>query len=635
MSPEVLENLDKLSHVETRARRKPLDRILCLPLKPILILLGFALTASVTAQSLPGYTLCWADEFNQTDGSLPDSQKWGYDTGGSGWGNGELQNYTTRAENARIEAGQMVIEARKENYAGSNYTSARLLTKNKASWTYGRMEARMKLPRGQGIWPAFWMLGSDIDIVGWPSCGEIDIMENIGVLPSTVYGTVHGPGYSGSGGIGGSFTRSSGALADDFHVYAIEWESNEIRWFIDNQNYFTIRSSDLPSESRWVFNKPHHLLLNLAVGGAWPGYPDASTTFPQRMTVDYVRVYQRSGFVPVIPQFVTVTPEENWIGYMHVSNRPQDGGAYQFGTMWSTADLCASFSGANLILKPNTISDPAAYWYVGGGGPGRPGNKIMDANMYVEKTNNLSGKTVVFKGNVLSNTLTDAHHSFAFIKDFAPDYSSSVAVQVPLNNGVFKVILDTLPGAGRHVQYGFETVGVNVWASDAPVFGSVQIGVAEDDLYERWIRGFDMSSILSPDLTASADPDGDGQNNLLEYALNDDPARAMSSGKMRSQIRTINGARWFELTLPVRDGAVFTGSLAKSALAGQLAYTVEGSSELKAFGREVIEVSPLVDGLPALDEGWSYRSFRLNSAIGAATPQPLAGFLRAKITAVP
>ena len=635
MPPEVLENRLEPRHGSTKAREKPFVRILRLPLKPILILLGFALTESVRAQTIPGYTLCWADEFNQTDGSTPDAQKWGYDTGASGWGNGELQNYTTRVENARIEAGQLVIEARKENYAGSNYTSARLLTKNKASWTYGRMEARMKLPRGQGIWPAFWMLGSDIDVVGWPSCGEIDIMENIGALPSTVYGTVHGPGYSGSGGIGGSFSRADGALADDFHVFAIEWESNEIRWIIDNQTYFTVRPSDLPSGGRWVFNKPHHLLLNLAVGGAWPGYPNASTTFPQRMMVDYVRVYQRSGFVPVIPQFVTVTPAENWIGYMHVSNRPQDGGAYQFGTTWSTADLSASFSGANLILKPNSISDPAAYWYVGGGGPGRPGNKIMDANMYVEKTNNLSGKTVVFKGNVLSNTLTGAHQSFAFIKDFAPDYSSSVSVQVPLTNGVFKLILDTLPGTGRHVQYGFETFGVNVWASDSAAFGSVQIGAAEDDLYERWIRGFEMSSIPAPDLSASGDPDRDGQSNLLEYAINEDPARASISGKMRSQIRMINGARCFELTLPVRDGAVFSGSPAKSAVAGQLAYTVEGSSELKVFDREVTELSPLTEGLPALDEGWSYRSFKLNAAMGTATPQPLAGFLRAKITAVP
>jgi len=238
------------------------------------------------------WKLVWADEFTQPDGSAPDASKWGYDVGGNRWGNNELEYYTSRTNNARIEGGQLVIEARRENYRGKNYTSARLLTKGKWSWTYGRIEARIKVPRGQGLWPAFWMLGAKVDSVGWPTGGEVDIMENIGREPGTVHGTVHGPGYSGSGGIGGPFVLQGGAaFADDFHVFAIQWETNRIRWFVDNQPYFSVTPASLPAGAHWVFDAPQFLLLNVAVGGDWPGNPDATTTFPQRMLVDYVRVY--------------------------------------------------------------------------------------------------------------------------------------------------------------------------------------------------------------------------------------------------------------------------------------------------------------------------------------------------------
>ena len=252
-------------------------------------------STSPTAEPAAGdWRLVWSDEFNQPDGSAPDATKWGYDLGGSGWGNNELEYYTDRTNNARIEAGKLMIEARSESFSGKKHTSARLLTKDKESWTYGRIEARMKIPRGQGIWPAFWMLGTNITTVNWPACGEVDIMENIGKEPGTVHGTVHGPGYSGGAGIGGPLTLPGGAaLADDFHVYAIEWETNRICWYMDKQLYFTITPTYLPAGKKWVYDHPHFLLLNLAVGGQWPGYPDATTTFPQRMTVDYVRVYQK------------------------------------------------------------------------------------------------------------------------------------------------------------------------------------------------------------------------------------------------------------------------------------------------------------------------------------------------------
>lgn len=245
------------------------------------------------AQELPGWQLIWADEFSQPEGSSPNSANWGFDIGGGGWGNNELQYYTSRTNNARIENGNLVIEAKEESFGGRNYTSARLLTKNKLNFQYGRIEARIKIPRGQGIWPAFWMLGSNFDSVGWPNCGEIDIMENIGREPRTVHGTIHGPGYSGGGGIGGSHLFPSGVnVADDYRVFAIEWETNRISWFVGTNLYLTLTPANLGGRA-WVFNQPFFIILNVAVGGNWPGNPDGTTVFPQEMLVDYVRVYSR------------------------------------------------------------------------------------------------------------------------------------------------------------------------------------------------------------------------------------------------------------------------------------------------------------------------------------------------------
>lgn len=257
---------------------------------------GFAVFATgVCAHA--GWSLVWSDEFAQPDGSAPDPAKWVYDLGGGGWGNNELQTYTSRSNNCRIEHGCLVIEAHQEAFTGKDgiardYTSARLKTKGKAEWTYGRIEARLKVPRGQGIWPAFWMLGANFDSVGWPKCGEIDIMENIGGKPAVLHGTIHGQGYSGGGSIGGTYTLPGGAaLADDFHVFAVEWTQDSIQWFVDGKPYFNVTPERLPSGTQWVFTQPQFVLLNLAVGGNWPGKPNAETAFPQRLVVDYVRVY--------------------------------------------------------------------------------------------------------------------------------------------------------------------------------------------------------------------------------------------------------------------------------------------------------------------------------------------------------
>jgi beta-glucanase (GH16 family) len=170
-----------------------------------------------------------------------------------------------------------------------------LITKNKFSAQYGRFEARIKIPYGQGIWPAFWMLGTDIDNVGWPRCGEIDIMENIGREPSITHGTIHGPGYSGGGGLGSSYSLPNNQrFADSFHTFAVEWEPNVLRFYCDGILYKTRTPADLPAGKTWVYNHPFFILMNLAVGGDWPGSPDATTVFPQTMLVDYVRVYQKS-----------------------------------------------------------------------------------------------------------------------------------------------------------------------------------------------------------------------------------------------------------------------------------------------------------------------------------------------------
>jgi beta-glucanase (GH16 family) len=272
---------------------------------------------NVTVSNLPplvGWQLAWADEFTQANGTAPDPTKWGYDIGGGGWGNNELQTYTSRTNNARIENDQLVIEAKAETFTGPdnitrNYTSARLLTQGKWSWAYGRMEARIKVPRTQGIWPAFWMLGTNIAQVGWPTCGEIDIMEHIGREPKVVYGTVHGPGYSGSGGVSGSYTFAPD-VADDFRVFAVEWTTNQIKWFVDGINYFTVTPANIGGNT-WVFNQPQFFLLNVAVGGNWPGNPDGTTVMPQKMLVDYVRVYTNAPApltLPTTPTGLKVSP---------------------------------------------------------------------------------------------------------------------------------------------------------------------------------------------------------------------------------------------------------------------------------------------------------------------------------------
>lgn len=233
--------------------------------------------------------LTWSDEFDGPAGSAPNGANWNFETGGGGWGNNELQTYTDSRDNSALDGnGNLVITARQ---SGSGYTSARLTTKGKVQPKFGRLEARIQIPRGQGIWPAFWMLGGQFPNTPWPNAGEIDIMENVGYEPHLVHGTLHGPGYSGGNGITGQYMHPQGwSFADTFHTFAIDWRPGSITWSVDGVAYQTFTAANTGANP-WVFDQPFFFILNVAVGGNWPGNPDGTTQFPQRMVVDYVRVY--------------------------------------------------------------------------------------------------------------------------------------------------------------------------------------------------------------------------------------------------------------------------------------------------------------------------------------------------------
>jgi len=274
-----------------------------LPKLAVILTMTMLFCNSIIGAQMRYGKFAFRDEFNRASNAPIDSSKWTAEIGGGGWGNQELQYYTNSIENAYHDGqGSLVIKAKKLTapltlncwYGQCQYTSARLITKGKFDRKYGKFEARIKIPRGQGIWPAFWMLGNNIDMIGWPNCGEIDVMENIGREPSTVYGTIHGPGYSGASSIGGSFSLPNNQkFADDFHLYATEWTENKISFYVDGNLYKTITPQDLPAEKVWVYDHPFFMILNLAIGGPWGGVPDVTTVFPQTMLIDYVRVYRR------------------------------------------------------------------------------------------------------------------------------------------------------------------------------------------------------------------------------------------------------------------------------------------------------------------------------------------------------
>ena len=247
-------------------------------------------TGYTTPNNYPGYTLAWSDEFS---GNSLSTSNWSFETGNNnGWGNNELEYYTDRTENAFVSAGNLIIEARAESFGGRNYTSTRMITKDKKTFQFGRIDIRAKMPKGKGIWPALWMLGNNIGTVGWPACGEMDILELLGQEPNKIYGTMHwGATVASHGSKGSSYTLSTGSFDQQFHVYSLIWKQDDIRVLVDDQEYVHVTPTDVLG-SPYPFNNNFFFIFNIAVGGSWPGSPDGTTSFPQRMIVDYVRVFQ-------------------------------------------------------------------------------------------------------------------------------------------------------------------------------------------------------------------------------------------------------------------------------------------------------------------------------------------------------
>lgn len=259
----------------------------------ILFLLGCMAQDKEDTAFVEYWRLVWEDNFDGDAGSPPDPNNWTHDVGGDGWGNSQLEYNTDRTENVSHGGdGFLQIKAIKEDYENNAYTSARIKTQGLFSAQNARIEARIKVPSGSGIWPAFWMLGDSFSEVGWPACGELDILELKGEDPYTIYGTAHGPGYSGGDGVGGSILKAE-PFSDDFHVYSIDIDPGHIVWSVDNEVFFKLRTGDIPTGTPWVYDEPFFLLLNIAVGGHFVEPPDDTTEFPTSMFVDYVRVYER------------------------------------------------------------------------------------------------------------------------------------------------------------------------------------------------------------------------------------------------------------------------------------------------------------------------------------------------------
>ncbi|HNP22127.1 MAG TPA: family 16 glycosylhydrolase [Panacibacter sp.] len=248
-------------------------------------------TGYTTPDNYSGYTLAWSDEFN---GNAVNTADWTFEAGNNmGWGNAELENYTDRTQNAFVSKGNLIIEARREEYGGSQYTSTRMITKNKKTFKFGRVDIRAKLPSTKGIWPALWMLGNNIDAVGWPACGEIDIMELLGQEPGKMYSTLHwGANVASHDSKGTNYVLPSGTFDQQFHVFSLVWQQDDLKFLVDDTQVFEGKSSDVAGNP-YPFNSDFFFIFNIAVGGNWPGAPDNTTVFPQRMVVDYVRVFQK------------------------------------------------------------------------------------------------------------------------------------------------------------------------------------------------------------------------------------------------------------------------------------------------------------------------------------------------------
>ncbi len=353
---------------------------------PLVWVIALLLFGQNEAAGQDEYThLVWADEF-EADGT-PDPAKWGFDIGGDGWGNNELQYYTNRTSNVVVEGGFLIITARKEAYSGNGYTSARITSRSKGDWLYGRIEIRAKLPEGTGTWPAIWMLPTDWAYGGWPASGEIDIMEHVGYNQGTVHGTIHTQAYNGMIGTQRGDEIYVSDVHTAFHVYAIEWEADSIYWYVDDERYFSYPNYGTGFE-RWPFDKRFHLLMNIAVGGNWGGQEGVDDSiFPQTLTVDYVRVYQKFQQQPVKGP-VLVDGNQEGITYS-VAEYP---GAVYTWTFPAGVELISG-QGENIVVvnwgeDPGTISVEQTY-----------NTKSYTSSLEVEVVRIPESDTLIIRGN--------------------------------------------------------------------------------------------------------------------------------------------------------------------------------------------------------------------------------------------
>lgn len=370
------------------------------------------------------YSLVWSDEF---DGTSLNTSNWTYEigTGSSGWGNNELEYYTNRPENISVSNGELRITARRENYNGSSYTSARIKTQGLRSFKYGRIEARIKLPKGQGLWPAFWMLGSNFTSVGWPNCGEIDIMEHVN-NENNVHGTIHWDvnGYASYG------TASHSVDVSQYHVYSIEWDEQSIKWFVDGVQYLEANIANNINGTD-EFHKNFFLLLNLAVGGNWPGSPNSSTPFPSTMAVDYVRVYQKTSSSTTIdfnktyfiraninnqllcaenygndPIYANRTAGDSWESFRFIQNSD---GTVSIRSLYNNKYVCADLNTSNqaLVARSTVIDTWEKFQFIDLGN-GTFALKALANNKYVQADIN-NGNIIRAAGNAI-----DAWEIFSF-----------------------------------------------------------------------------------------------------------------------------------------------------------------------------------------------------------------------------
>jgi len=416
---------DFLTLTVTCKMKNNVRHVFCLSAMLIGMLVCFS-TGRAWGQAPPGYRLIWSDEFN---GATIDPANWGFDIGGSGWGNNELQYYTNRPENAFLNNGNLVIEARKESYGNNEYTSARLLTKGKRDFLFGRIDIRAKLPKGQGVWPALWSLGKNIDQVSWPACGEMDIMELLGHEPNKMYSTVHwAPPGGGSTNLPANYVLPSGDFTDDFHVFSMVWERDIIKFYVDDNLVTTVTRANITGN--YPFNGPFFLIFNVAVGGNWPGNPNETTTFPQRMYVDYVRVFQQETSLagPTVAAPTPIEPASRVISLF--SNAYTNVAVDTWSASWDMADVEEVAVAGNATKKYSNLTYAGVEFHTPGPVIDASSMERFHADIWTPDASTFKLKLVDFGANGIYGGGDDTEHELTF----SPTLGNWYSIDVPLSD---------------------------------------------------------------------------------------------------------------------------------------------------------------------------------------------------------